>query len=205
MPPEIVGVNSNTLSQSIFLTPGRNQIEVIAYNEANLIASEPRRIEINSSAELAENLDATHPRGRRRPVCGRAHRLSELCRERRAGDREGSINLGRGPLRECTADDSLSTKTRRTIILTAYSRRLARWRVQRTYSSSSVGTWQNAGWSLLFHSASTSSSLARSAHRKRHWTAYLAAVSPASRAAVSVALRYLRKWLGHQGRTQRQS
>lgn len=45
---------SLTIQQSIFLTPGSNDVQVVAYNKANLIASDPLSLNIESTAELRE-------------------------------------------------------------------------------------------------------------------------------------------------------
>lgn len=54
IPQADIGRSSVKISQSVFLTPGKNQIEVTAYNRANLIASGGKTIEVTSTAEPRE-------------------------------------------------------------------------------------------------------------------------------------------------------
>lgn len=54
LPEGAEGGDSVKISQAVFLTPGKNQIEVTAYNNANLIASDSKTIEVESTAKLRE-------------------------------------------------------------------------------------------------------------------------------------------------------
>ncbi len=48
------GAKSITASKSLWLDPGKNVIEVVAYNKANLIASDPARVIVNWSGETSK-------------------------------------------------------------------------------------------------------------------------------------------------------
>jgi len=47
------GTDPVSISQSVFLTPGKNQVNVVVYNKANLIASSERSVVIESTARMS--------------------------------------------------------------------------------------------------------------------------------------------------------